>query len=318
MPCSILHLCANSLSNRSGSGPTRAGIQLIFNDRVGCYGLVHLLLTPAFVEDKTDKTKLKQAKRDRKLGDEWHDWNGAESAESQAGKRLFFTLLGVFIVTCGLVSVLGWYLVMPRLAQWHPLAPMTLLLVLSVIVLALLLALMMVVGTLFCQRPLPRPLSRLAMRFLTTTERKVFSLGGTLSVNRDRLAHSFVKIHNNLVRLNNQRTDPARILVLLPRCLLKEQIKEANALSDHYGVKVAVVAGGELARKRVVEYMPQAIIGVACERDLLSGIRDTQTRVSVLGIPNARPNGPCKDTTIDMAQLKEAIELCIHRPATPC
>lgn len=279
------------------------------------------MLASSDVKDQGEPEEIKTSgkhRADRKLGDEWQDWTGSESAESRAGKRLFITLMALFIITCGLVGGLAWYLVTPRLAQWHSVAPVTLLILLAVILLAQSLALVLVVGTLFFQRPLPGALSRLAQRFLSTTEGKVFSLGGTLSVNRDRLAHSFVKIHNNLVRLNNVRTDPARILVLLPRCLTRSQIKEANALSDQYGVKVAVVAGGELARKRVLEHMPQAIIGVACERDLLSGIRDTQDRVSVLGIPNARPNGPCKDTTIDMSQLREAIELCIHRPATPC
>jgi hypothetical protein len=59
------------------------------------------------------------------------------------------------------------------------------------------------------------------------------------------------------------------------------------------------------------------VIGVACERDLLSGIRDVRHKLSVLGITNTRPNGPCRDTQIDLAELEGALDLCV-RPAAAC
>jgi hypothetical protein len=50
---------------------------------------------------------------------------------------------------------------------------------------------------------------------------------------------------------------------------------------------------------------------VACERDLLTGIRDVATRVPVIGIPNERPHGPCKNTWIDVALLENDIRYLI-------
>jgi hypothetical protein len=58
------------------------------------------------------------------------------------------------------------------------------------------------------------------------------------------------------------------------------------------------------------------VIGVACERDLLSGIRDVRHKLSVLGIANTRPNGPCRDTQINLAELEATLDLCV-RPSSP-
>ena len=53
---------------------------------------------------------------------------------------------------------------------------------------------------------------------------------------------------------------------------------------------------------------PSAVIGVACERDLISGIRDVSPLLPTIGITNQRPEGPCKNTLIDMDALRRAIE----------
>ena len=44
---------------------------------------------------------------------------------------------------------------------------------------------------------------------------------------------------------------------------------------------------------------PEIIIGVACERDLTSGIQDSYP-IPVFGILNKRPFGPCYDTDVDL------------------
>jgi hypothetical protein len=46
---------------------------------------------------------------------------------------------------------------------------------------------------------------------------------------------------------------------------------------------------------------------VACERDLVSGIHDVAPRIPIIGIPNTRPLGPCKDTMIDVEKFRSAI-----------
>ena len=105
-----------------------------------------------------------------------------------------------------------------------------------------------------------------------------------------------------------------KLLILLPRCLAKEELVAINALKDRYPLEVHTVSGGELARKKVRELRPTAVIGVACERDLVSGIRDVSQKISVIGIPNQRPEGPCRNTRIDMGELTRAIEFYVGQP----
>ncbi len=73
------------------------------------------------------------------------------------------------------------------------------------------------------------------------------------------------------------------------------------------GVKVYTVTGGGQARKVIRAQRPTAVIGVACERDLMSGIQDVAPKLPTLGVTNKRPNGPCKNTLIDIGELKKAI-----------
>jgi hypothetical protein len=253
---------------------------------------------------------------DRKLGDEWRDWDGsAHPGDSHAGKRLFISLSGLLLLLVGVSGLLAWYLVAPRLNEWHRSAPDALLVTVLASTAVLLLLLVGLCAALWFRWPLPPRLAAAARRMLAGTERRVLSLGRTLSIDSDRAAHSMIKIHNELSLYTDDLADPERVLVLLPRCLTKDQLRQCRELADRRGVQVAVVAGGELARKRIAELRPRAIIGVACERDLVSGLRDVGHRVRVLGIPNERPNGPCKDTVIDLAALEQAIAACTVPPA---
>ena len=61
-----------------------------------------------------------------------------------------------------------------------------------------------------------------------------------------------------------------------------------------------------LARKKVQELRPDAIVAVACERDLSSGLQDVYP-LPAFGVLNERPNGPCVDTKVDLERLRQAI-----------
>ncbi len=251
----------------------------------------------------------------RKLGDEWNDWDGKDAeAVTSAGKRLFVVMSGLTIALAGVLAVLGWYMVTPRLLQWHPVVPRVLLALLLTSALLLVAAQGVLVFCLLLGRPVPGRLRTILGLLLGATEAPVQRVGQRLSVDRDRLAHSYIKVHNALERLEPERElSPDELLVLLPRCLAKDQLSSAREMCQDLGAHVAVVAGGELARKRIKELRPRAIVGVACERDLLSGVRDVGSAMSVLGIPNARPEGPCKDTVIPLDELREAIRFYTSR-----
>ncbi|MBU4427315.1 MAG: DUF116 domain-containing protein, partial [Proteobacteria bacterium] len=82
--------------------------------------------------------------------------------------------------------------------------------------------------------------------------------------------------------------------------------KDLVALSEKYHVSMSVATGGTLARRIVVEKKPDIIIGVACERDLTSGIQDSYP-IPVYGILNRRPFGPCYDTDVDLDLVERGL-----------
>ena len=72
------------------------------------------------------------------------------------------------------------------------------------------------------------------------------------------------------------------------------------------GVILHTAPGGTQARAIIRDIRPRAIVAVACERDLVSGIHDVAPRIPIIGIPNTRPLGPCKDTVIDIEKFRSA------------
>ncbi len=156
-------------------------------------------------------------------------------------------------------------------------------------------------------------------------------VGLFLKSKKELLQSFIIKLNNKLVIA--ERPIAKRILLLLPHCLQVNEcsirlthnillckrcgrceIKDLIEIGDKYGISLFVATGGTLARRIVKEVMPEAIVAVACERDLSSGIADTYP-IPVIGIPNERPFGPCLNTRVDLRLVKEAIELLSYKAA---
>ena len=150
-------------------------------------------------------------------------------------------------------------------------------------------------------------------------------MGRLVGVPKERVQQSFIELNNHLVRSNNHRTLPGKLLILLPHCIQdfdceikitgniknckrcgKCEIKDLVDISEQYQVKIAVATGGTLARRIIVENRPEAIVAVACELDLTSGIQESYP-IPVIGILNERPNGPCINTKVDIQKVRNAI-----------
>ncbi len=152
----------------------------------------------------------------------------------------------------------------------------------------------------------------------------VFMLVGSFKKDsKEKLQSIIIKLNNKLVLKEGKKTD--RILVLLPHCLQIDkcdirithniykckrcgrcEIKDLIEIAEAYKLSLHVATGGTLARRIVKETRPDAIVAVACERDLSSGIADTYP-LPVIGIPNIRPYGPCKNTQVSLELVKQAI-----------
>ena len=99
-----------------------------------------------------------------------------------------------------------------------------------------------------------------------------------------------------------------KTIILIPRCLTADMKEKVKELGDRAGIGVFSATGGGQARKIIIRERPSAVIGVACERDLVSGIHDVAVKMPAIGVTNKRPEGPCKNTTIDLDEIKNAIE----------
>jgi len=150
-------------------------------------------------------------------------------------------------------------------------------------------------------------------------------LAGSFSKNRKEAYQKLIiDLNNTLVK--RERPKVKSILLLLPHCLqINEcdvrltfniynckrcgrcEIKDLIQIAEDNHLTLFVATGGSLARRVVNETKPEAVVAIACENDLSSGIADTYP-LPILGIPNERPFGPCFNTSVNLEKVKEAIE----------
>ncbi len=155
----------------------------------------------------------------------------------------------------------------------------------------------------------------------------VFMLAGSVvsAERKEAIQNLVIRWNNKLVLREGHRG--TKLLLLLPHCIQvneckirltydvrnckgcgKCEIKDLIEIADENGLDLHVATGGNLARRIVKDVMPHAIVAVACERDLSSGIADTWP-MPVYGIPNERPCGPCVNTRVDLSRVKDAIRM---------
>ena len=111
-----------------------------------------------------------------------------------------------------------------------------------------------------------------------------------------------------LALLRGRKVGKGELLLLIPRCLSKETLDGVLGIAGKYGVPVFVATRGQLARRVIRERRPRAVVAVACERDMVSGLHDVAGKVPVLGLTMTLPSGPCKDALLDLGKLEEWVK----------
>lgn len=153
----------------------------------------------------------------------------------------------------------------------------------------------------------------------------ITSIASSIGISKNEMRKIYVKLNNSYIYSQEYNLSNEDILILIPHCVQKNSCKfkvttninncaecgKCNignlvSLKEKLDVKIFVATGGTLARKIIIENKPKAVIAVACERDLTSGVQDVK-KIPVLGVFNKRPNGPCVDTSIDIKEVEEAI-----------
>ena len=263
-----------------------------------------------------------------------HEWNvNPGSVEYAPRKGALLLLMAVSALAIILGAFFFWYVPSVGLKTIHPWLPYVAGVVILATALFILSGVFAVTFMLISGR-LPGPLRSSSFRGLVI---KFFMplmimAGGALRIPRIKIERAFLEINNNMVRDmvrdmvgKGKGFAPEKIVVLMPHCIQfddcalkvtrdvrncagcgKCEIGDLIELADTFKMELFVLTGGTVARRRLAEFRPNAVVAVACERDLTSGIQDAYP-IPVLGIVNNRPHGYCVETGVAIEDIKDAI-----------
>ncbi|QAR32195.1 DUF116 domain-containing protein [Geovibrio thiophilus] len=153
----------------------------------------------------------------------------------------------------------------------------------------------------------------------------VLAAGRLLKTDRDTISARLIELNNRIVMRIVKARKPERAIILLPHCLQNENcelkitsgiykcercgrcdIEKLASAGERYNLSINIATGGSSALRLIEEAKPQIIAAVACERDLISGIRDIYP-IPVIGICNRRPDGPCRNTRVDAGDVEDVL-----------
>ena len=239
-------------------------------------------------------------------------------------KRLFIGLLSATSLTLILFLIVFWIVPYVGLSNIHPYAPW----ILGFFVLLGIFFILWTSTALFLNIVFKKNI--LFSKNLRGVAIKIYlplmtAVGSLIGLSKEKVRASFIRVNNEMVRAEGRYYKQEEILLLLPHCLQNSHCKyrltydiynckrcgncpiaDLLSLSEKYGIHIAIATGGTIARRIVVQTKPKLILAVACERDLSSGIQDTYP-LSVYGVLNERPYGPCLDTRVSLEQVECAL-----------
>ena len=264
---------------------------------------------PAAPPQPQPRAQLIHIEVDRRLGHEWDEWNGRplpRGGDFSAAPGLFFRFAALTIVAATAVVALLLYLIGPRLGTlWSPL-PKALWITLLALAGLKTLYLGLLAGSYYGGRNLLP--ERLMERGPYLQLMNYTSLLARAFGTRDWVEHAAIDVYNTLAERRGRRVGKGELLVLIPRCLSKQALDGVLEIAGRYEVPVFVATRGQLARRVIRERRPRAVVAVACERDMMTGLRDVAGKLPVLGLTMQLPNGPCRDASIDLTQMEKWVQ----------
>ena len=151
---------------------------------------------------------------------------------------------------------------------------------------------------------------------------------------KEKLLYLFIRTNNRLVSRYKVKVPPEELLLLLPHCLqykdCHQKISDDLELCEgcgqcdichlaeikkRYQIPAFVVDGGQLALAVANRGNYRAIVAVACEKELEEGI--LESALPVWGIVNHRPEGPCRNTKVEVGLVERAITFFLEGNQSP-
>jgi hypothetical protein len=243
---------------------------------------------------------------DRRLGHEWDEWDGKplpNAGNYDSPPALFFGWSAMAIGTGLALGALVLFLLSPRLALLAGGIPRVLWLTLA----GLAALAWLWWGVILLSYLLHRPLlpERMAERGPLLRLMRFTSGVAARFGRRDWVENAAVKVYDALALERGRKVGKGELLLLIPRCLSRASIDGVMAIAGKYEVPVFVATRGQLARRVIRERRPRAVVAVACERDMITGLCDVAGKIPVLGLTMTLPAGPCKDAVLDLVKLEE-------------
>ena len=207
-------------------------------------------------------------------------------------KRLF---IGMLLLTTTLMAAVFygvWYIARPGLAGIADFLPG---LLGAVFVLITLVALLGIGNMILAVNGLPRLpfLQRQNYELINMLFPLAVRIAKIFGISRRRLEGSFIATSNLMFNNMGIKVPADKLLVVTPHCLQLAtcphkitrdphnckrcggcDIGALVTLADELGFTFFVATGGTLARQVVYNTRPKAVLAIACERDLMSGIQD--------------------------------------------
>ncbi len=249
----------------------------------------------------TQRAQLIHIETDRRLGHEWDEWNGKPlpgNGDFSAPPGLFFRYAALSLFAAIGAAAFLLFLLAPRLGALFPVLPTMLWLALGAAA-AVAWAWFTVLLLSFYGGLLVLPEGLLErgpyLHLMNVTSRVSRAFG-----KRDWVEHAAIDVYNALAARRQRRVGKGELLVLIPRCLSKQALDGVLEIAGRYEVPVFVATRGQLARRVIQERRPRAVVAVACERDMMTGLRDVAGSLPVLGLTMRLPNGPCRDAMLDL------------------
>ncbi|HEU4962799.1 MAG TPA: DUF116 domain-containing protein [Bacilli bacterium] len=251
----------------------------------------------------------------RKLGDTWDGWTGEveeNNGDLETSPWYFLTFASITLMMVNAGAWVALYLMQPRLLELPLWIGRTVVMGLWG-VLGMVDAVFLLIGLTVWTGMNLVPFYKGKHIALSKIIPYTTKVAGWFGLSKDRMSNSVLQVGNRLTEINQAKIQRDELLILLPRCLDKATRDEIKEVTAKYDVDFHICAGGQMARQLLAEKTPKGVIAVACERDLMAGVQDVKAAVPVIAIANKRPEGPCRNTNINMTEMENAIRMYLGK-----